>query len=173
MQATSLVHSVRKVLQLYMLHFPLAAESSADVSNVSEVDSSPLGMYNYVVVSTSSPLCVINSPSSREAIFVKTNVDWVVSVRGHLHKVLLACYLEGPLQTMHFWLLCAAFCYEWSTSQSSWVGQKGKLGNGKRNRNSNMTFTKWIVHACFNGCDLMEKFHSASKCSFQFSTKLR
>ena len=58
-----------------MLLFPPAAESSADVSNVSELDSSPLGMYNYVVVSTSSPLCVISSPSSREAIFVKTNVD--------------------------------------------------------------------------------------------------
>ena len=80
-------------MQLYMLLFPPAAESSADVSNVSELDSSPLGMYNYVVVSTSSP-CVVNSsrsPSSRDAIFVKTNVDCVVSVRGHLGKVLLAC----------------------------------------------------------------------------------
>ena len=31
----------------------LAAGSSADISNVSEVDSSPLGKYNYVEASTS------------------------------------------------------------------------------------------------------------------------
>ena len=42
-------------------------------------------MYNYVEASTSYFLYVINSsmsPSSREAIFMETNIHWVLSVRG-------------------------------------------------------------------------------------------
>lgn len=48
--------------QLFLL--PLAAESSADVSNVSEIDYAPQGKYNYVKASTSYLRWVISSTRS-------------------------------------------------------------------------------------------------------------
>ena len=40
-------YNISTVHILTVALFPLAAQSSANVSNVSEVESIPLGMYNY------------------------------------------------------------------------------------------------------------------------------
>ena len=46
-------HKESIAIYMYLFLTPLAAGSSADVSNVSEVECSPLGMYKYVEASTS------------------------------------------------------------------------------------------------------------------------
>ena len=63
------------VLPSPVASFPLAAQSSADLSNFSEVDSIPIGKYNYVFIPS---CCVLSSSSGWDRRKIKSAVGQIL-----------------------------------------------------------------------------------------------